>query len=352
MPGSPAQRIRSSLAVCFACLGLFAALAGCGGTGGTSGASSSGRRGASSGTREPATARTATVVLDFTPNAVHAGLFAALARGYDRQQGIRLRIEQPSGSTDGLKALTSGQADFAVLDIHDLAIARQDGRDIVAVMALVQRPLAALLAQPSVTTPRGLEGQRVGVTGLPSDTAVLRSIVAGAGGDPNRVQQVTIGFDAVPALLTGRVAGATAFWDVEGIELSQRRAGIHEFRVDDYGAPSYPELLLCVPGSTIRHDPDYVRRTLAAIVGGYDFTLAHPAASVADELSQAPGTSRAALSAQMRVLLGAFRLGGGPVGALDPARLRAWAAWELRFGIVRSPIDVRGAFDGQLLPAR
>ena len=60
---------------------------------------------------------------------------------------------------------------------------------------------------PAIRTPRDLAGRQAGVTGLPSDDAVLRSVVAGAGGDPRRVREVTIGFDAVPALLGGARRG-------------------------------------------------------------------------------------------------------------------------------------------------
>ena len=77
--------------------------------------------------------------------------------------------------------MLGGRAQLAVLDIHDLAIARERGRDLVGVMAIVQRPLAAVLTTGEVRTPRDLEGRKVGVTGLPSDDAVLRSIVEGAG---------------------------------------------------------------------------------------------------------------------------------------------------------------------------
>ena len=64
-----------------------------------------------------------------------------------------------------------------MLDIHDLAIAREQGADLVAVGALVGKPLAALIAQPDVARPRDLEGRTVGVSGLPSDPAFLKAIV-------------------------------------------------------------------------------------------------------------------------------------------------------------------------------
>ena len=78
---------------------------------------------------------------------------------------------------------------MAILDIHDLGLAREQGRDIVGVMAFVQRPLAAVLAQPAIRSPQELEGKRAGVSGLPSDEAVLRSVVAGDGGDPEHGAQ-------------------------------------------------------------------------------------------------------------------------------------------------------------------
>ena len=128
----------------------------------------------------------ATLLLDFTPNAVHSGIYMAIDREFDRAEGVTLTVRKPGASTDALKLLGSGRADLAILDIHDLGLARQQGEDVVGVMAIVQRPLAAVLAQPDVRSPADLEGERAGVSGLPSDDAVLRSVVAGAGGDPGR----------------------------------------------------------------------------------------------------------------------------------------------------------------------
>ena len=95
----------------------------------------------------------------------------------------------------------------------------------------------------------------MGITGVPSDTAVLRSIVAGAGGDPRRVHTVTIGFNAVAALLAHRVDAATAFWNDEGVTLARRHPGFHIFRVDAFGAPAYPELVLCATAQHAAREP-------------------------------------------------------------------------------------------------
>ncbi|HYV16360.1 MAG TPA: ABC transporter substrate-binding protein [Conexibacter sp.] len=292
----------------------------------------------------------ATLLLDFTPNAAHAGIYSAVQRGFDAAEGVHLHVRVPGSSTDGIKLLLSGRTQFAVLDIHDLALAAEQGRDLVGVMALVQRPLAAVLTVPGVKTPRELEGRKVGVTGLPSDDAVLRSIVTGAGGSFNRVERVTIGFNAVPALLGGRVAGATAFWNVEGVALRAKRPGVHVFRVDDYGAPPYPELILCTSRATLREQPALVRATIRALVRGYGVTLHDPASSLTDEQERVAGLDRGELERQLDVLGPALVAPGGRVGELDPDVLARWARWEARFGIVKHPPDVARLFDTALVP--
>ncbi len=292
----------------------------------------------------------ATLLLDFTPNPVHAGIFSAVAHRYDRDAGVRLAVRAPASSSDAAKLLTAGRADLAVLDIHDLALARERGRDIVGVYALVQRPLAAVLARPEVNSPRLLAGRRVGVTGVPSDEAVLRSVVSGAGGRPEAVRRVTIGFDAVPNLLSGRVAAATAFWNAEGVALRARRPGFRTFRVDDYGAPGYPELVVCVTRRTLERRRGIVRSTVRALSRGYRFADAEPQRSLADLTGAQPGLDRRLARLQLDAVRPAFRPPSRRYGELNPARLRTWAAWDLRFGIVKHAPEVGRAFDGALVP--
>jgi putative hydroxymethylpyrimidine transport system substrate-binding protein len=287
----------------------------------------------------------ATLVLDFTPNAIHAGIYSAIARGFDRQQGVRLRILAPSASTDSVKLLTSGRADFAILDIHDLALARERGSDVVGIMAIVERPLAALIASPQISNPRLLQGRTVGVTGVPSDTAVLESIVAGAGGRPHAVKTIGIGFNAVAALLSGRVAAATAFWNDEGVTIRRNRPGFHIFRVDGFGAPSYPELVLCTTSATLRRDPAVVRGVVGALERGYSVTLTDPAASERDLESGVQGLDRKLVAAELRAVEPSLTGAGHRFGVLDQGTLRAWARWEVRFGIVHRPPDLARTFD-------
>lgn len=284
--------------------------------------------------------KTVRLVLDFTPNAAHAGIFGAVRFRRDRAHGVRLVVRDPSASTDSLKLLKGGRAEMAVLDIHDLGLARERGEDMVGVGALVQRPLASVIAGPGVTRPRELEGRRVGVTGLPSDDAVLRAVVLGDGGSYNRVHRITIGFSAVPSLIARKVAAATAFWNVEGVTLRARGVQTHEFRVDSYGAPRYPELVLVTTGAFLRRNLGLVHRTLVALADGTREALRTPAPVIEEIARRAQASPRL-----IRLELGAVRSALLPPIILAGPPLAEWADFDFRFGILKRRPDVRRTFD-------
>ncbi|HVY78998.1 MAG TPA: ABC transporter substrate-binding protein [Solirubrobacterales bacterium] len=316
-----------------ALLAAASLLAGCAG-GGESGA-------------EPGAPRGAALVLDFTPNAVHSGVYAARREGYYRERGIDLTIRQPGESTDAPKLLAAGRADFAILDVHDLGIARERGIEIVGLMPIVQRPLAAIIARADrgIASPRDLAGRTVGVTGLPSDEAVVDSEVSADGGEPARVQRVTIGFNAISALAAGRVDAATGFWNAEAVALRRQGVPIQVFKVDRYGAPPYPELVLATSSKTVEDDPDLVRAVLAATTRGYALAVAHPERGLDDLLAEVPSLDRSEQQAQLDVLLPDLH-----PAPLDPAVLRAWARWDREHGLLEHPLDVGEAFRLGLQP--
>jgi putative hydroxymethylpyrimidine transport system substrate-binding protein len=324
-------RATSRLAAAFAAAAL--AIAGCGG----GDEASTAARTATTSARPVAPA---TLALDFTPNAVHAPIYAAVREGLDRRHGVRLRIREPGSSPNSLALLTSGRVDVGILDIHDLAIARQQGADLVAVGALVDRPLAALIAQPEIKRPKELEGHTVGVSGLPSDPAFLRAILEHDGADYSKVKQVTIGFAAVGRLLSRRVDAVPAFWNAEGVALKEKGRAVNEFRVDDYGAPPYPEVVLITSRKTLESKRADIQATLAAIRAGMADVKADPDAA-AKQIAAAAETSDVALT---RAQLDAVEPVFAPGLKLDKAVLEKWADFDARIGIVDRRPDVDRTF--------
>jgi len=292
---------------------------------------------------EPGVPKGATLVLDFTPNAVHSGIYAATVNGYYREAGVDLEVQPPGESTDAPKLLGAGKVEFAILDIHDLGIARERGIDLVGVAPIVQRPLAAVIARSEgpVHSPRDLEGERVGVSGLPSDEAVVDSEVEADGGDPAKVDAVTIGFTAIPSLAAGKVEAATGFWNAEAVALRRQGVPIRVFKVDEFGAPPYPELVLCTAEKLLKSDPELVDAVVSATRRGYEVTEEHPDVALKDLLdsNQNLGLDRYEQKAQLKVLLPALH-----PEPFDMAVLEEWAAWDLEHHLLEKPLAVEQAF--------
>jgi putative hydroxymethylpyrimidine transport system substrate-binding protein len=357
-------RYRQALGALVAAAAL--ALTACGGTtpaGGSSSGSAAATQAAARGAALPAPLAhmtKAALILDFVPNAVHAGIYRALAAGYYRDEDIDLQVLQPGATVEPLSLVGAGRAQFGLADGSDVATAIDRGGDQEAFMAIVQRPLGGLigLASEGLTSPASLQGRTVGITGVPSDRAVLDTEVRHAGGDPAKVQVVTVGFDGAQALLAGRVAAFTGFIPDDGVGLQVGTGtgppghSITSFWLDRNGGPGYPGLVAFATRGLIASDPALVRDFAAATMRGYEDTLRDPARSLEDLLRANPSLPRALTAASLRAYLPLFDdRGAVPFGTLQPARIAELSGWMVRNGLIGAPIAPARYGTDALLPA-
>jgi putative hydroxymethylpyrimidine transport system substrate-binding protein len=296
----------------------------------------------SKGSSSSAHATTVTLILDFTPNAVHAGIYRALAAGYYRRENIDLRVIQPTSTQETLKLIDAGRAQFGLADGSDVAGLIDSGGDAQAVMALVQRPLGGLIARAGehLRSPADLQGRSVGITGVPSDTAVLDTEVRHAGGDPSKVHVVTVGFNGAQALAAGRIAAFTGFIPDDGVGLQVSGHPITAFALDRNGGPAYPGLVAFTTRRLIASDPALVRDFVAATVHGYQETINDPPGSLRDLLAANPALPRKLTEASLAMYLGLFDdAGRDRLGALREGAVRAMSAWMLAAHLIHAPIS-------------
>ncbi len=283
-----------------------------------------------------------TLILDFTPNAVHAGIYRALAAGYYKRENINLKVVEPTSTQDTLKLIDAGRAQFGLADGSDVAGLIDKHGDAQAVMALVQRPLGGLIALASehLRSPADLAGKSVGVTGVPSDLAVLDTELRHSGVNPSRVKVVTVGFDGAQALLAGRIAAFTGFIPDDGVALGVSGHPITAFSLDTNGGPAYPGLVAFTTRKLIASNPQLVRDFLAATVHGYEDTLAQPHQSL-NALEHAnptlpPKLTAASLSAYLPLLTTAH---DASFGTIQAPNVQAMSSWMTGAGLIDAPIS-------------
>jgi putative hydroxymethylpyrimidine transport system substrate-binding protein len=299
------------------------------------------------------------VMLDWFPNADHAGLYEAIDHGYFRSGGLDVHAVVPSESAEPLKLLAEGRVDMAISYEPQLLLARAEGLKLVSVGALVQRPLTSIIALPGQHVSRlaDLKGKRVGTAGIAYQSAYLRTALQAAGVDPGSVKEANVGFNLVPAMLSRKVdATIGGFWNYEAIQLEQMRKHPLVIPVDRAGVPTYDELVLVVREGEAHTRGQDLRAFLQALWSGERRARANPA-EAADLIVKANPSAERRLQVRsiertLPAMLPADR--SKPYGWQDPAAWERFGEWMFSHHLVRANPNVGGLppFTNEFLPGQ
>jgi putative hydroxymethylpyrimidine transport system substrate-binding protein len=303
---------------------------------------------------EPRGSKHVELMLDYFPNADHAGIYAAQAGGDFEQAGLDVAIRQPPDPAAPIKQVAAGRVDLAISYEPEVLRARDQGLPVVSVAAIVQKPLTSIISLPQakIREPADLEGKTVGTAGIDYQSAYLRTILLEAGVRPDTVKERNVGFGLTPALLTGKVdAVLGAFWNYEGTELRLKDKRPRIIRMDEAGVPSYNELVLVANERSLDRDADKIRAFIGALSRGTRDLRENPDKAIEGLLDANPDLDPELQRAVVEVTLPLFfPPRGRPFGWQDPAQWDAFAAWMKDSRLLERPPDPRASYDNKLLP--
>jgi len=294
------------------------------------------------------------IVLDYFPNADHAGIYAAQAAGDYKRAGLDVEIKPPPDPSSPLKLLQSGQADLAISYEPELLLARDKGAELVSVGALVQKPLTTLMSLRDIEHPQDLVGKRVGTAGLPYQSAYLQTILRNAGVDPKTVKETNVGFNLVPAMLADKVdATLGAFWNYEGEDLQRRGRHPKILRMERFGVPTYNELVLVARRKDLdEKGASKLRRFLHATARGHQRLRANPEIGVSALLKVDPGLERGLQTAVVSATLPVFfpEKHDKPFGWQDPEEWDAYGRWMYDNKLLKRQPNASSALTNEFVP--
>jgi putative hydroxymethylpyrimidine transport system substrate-binding protein len=273
-----------------------------------------------------------TVALDFFPNADHAALYTAIAHGDFRAAGLDVQPQAPSDPSAPLKLLAAGTVDMAISYEPELLLARDQGLKLVAIGALVQRPLTSIIALPAahITSVSDLAGKTVGTAGIPYQSVELQSALQHAGVSPASVKEVNVGFNLVPAMLSGKVdATLGGFWNYEALQLGLLHKHPVTIPIDRAGVPSYNELVLVVREDEAHTRGEDLRAFMQALTQGEHQVRADPAAAAALVVKANPSLEEKLQLASIEKTLPAAvpAEAGKPFGWQSPTAWASFGSW-------------------------
>ena len=273
-----------------------------------------------------------TLTLDFYPNPDHAGIYLAQKLAYFEEAGLDVDIQTPSDPSAPIKQVAAGRSDLAISYEPEVILAREQGLDVKAVAAVVNRPLTSMiwLKKSGIQGIGSLRGKTIATAGIPYQDAYLKTILARAKLSPSDVKAVNVGFGLLPALLGDQAQAILGgFSNVEGVDLRLRGKDPVVTPVDKLGVPSYDELVLVAQGKNLQEDPQAIRLFIAALARGTAAAANNPKAAEKALLEANPDLdpklTRAELAATLP-LLDPPR-SKQPYGYMNPAQWREFIGW-------------------------
>jgi ABC-type nitrate/sulfonate/bicarbonate transport systems, periplasmic components len=296
-----------------------------------------------------------TVVLDWTPNTNHTGVYLAKERGLYQRAGLDVTIVEPD-QAGGLAQLAAGNARFAFSYAEQILPARAQGTPVVSIATVLTTNTSSLVSPASrgIRRPRDLAGKTYGTFGGPIEEPLIKALVACDGGDADAVKFVAVGnadYNVGFRKKAYDVVWVFDGWDVIRLrDIANTPVTTIPFREHLDCIPDWYTPLIATTEKTLRDDPELVRAFLAATAAGYRIAIDDPQAAANALMASVPESDRRLVEASARFLAPFYAADPAAWGRQDPAVWRRFDAFLRRSRIVTNPSRVADAFTNDYLP--
>ena len=298
-----------------------------------------------------------TVVLDWTPNTNHTGIYVALAKGYFEEAGLNVQVVQPP--EDGAVTLVaSGKAQFGVSFQDSLApaFAGDSPMPVTAVAALIQHNTSGIVSRAGegMDTPKGLEGKKYATWDLDVEKATIRDVMEADGGNFDLVELIpSTVTDEVSALQSGSVDAIWIFYGWAGIACEVAGLPIDYFEFADIDPVfDYYTPVLIGNDAWLEENPDTAKAFLTALGKGYTYATEHPA-EAADILMEAAPELKAnseLVYASQEYLAAEYIADAARWGEFDGERWAAFFNWLNENDLLDGELDPNFGYTNEYLP--
>lgn len=296
-----------------------------------------------------------TVVLDYTPNTNHSGVYLAKARGAYAAAGLEVDIVEPDAS-GAVAQVAAGNAQFAFSFAEEVLPRRAQGTPVVSIAAVLRTNTSSLVSPTDrlITRPRDLAGKTYATYGGPIEEPLIKALVACDGGDPAAVRFVEAGTTDIAVGF--RKHAYDAAWVFDGWDVIRLRRNAKApvrtipFREHLDCIPDWYTPVLVTSEAMLRDQPALVRRFLAATAEGYRGAITDPAAAAAALIAAAPESDRALVKESARFLAPFYADAPDAWGRQNPAVWERFDAFLRTAKIVTGTTRVADAFTNDFLP--
>ncbi len=294
-----------------------------------------------------------TLLLDWTPNTNHTGIYVAQEKGWYQEAGLNVDIVIP-GESDVHQVVATGSADFGVSYQEGTTFARVEGVPIVSVAAVIQHNTSGFASRSSagIEQPADLAGKRYGSFGSPIEYPTIDLLMQCAGGSAEDVVFIDVGWaEFLPITEADQVDFAWIYYAWTGINAELQGVDLNVIMLKDYldCIPDYYTPILITSEAMIANDPETVRAFVGATARGFDFAIESPAEAADILLAANPDLGADLVRASQAWLANEYRADAAQWGVQTGDVWQAYADFLIDGGIIES-FDGEGAYTNEFLP--
>ncbi|MHA7136298.1 ABC transporter substrate-binding protein [Rossellomorea arthrocnemi] len=293
-----------------------------------------------------------TVVLDWTPNTNHTGLYVAKEKGYFEEQGLDVDIILP-GEAGADQLVASGKAEFGVGYQESVTQARVQDVPLVSIAAVIQHNTSGFASpkDKGITTPKDFEGKSYGGWGSPVEKAVMTSIMKQENADVEKVDFVNMGDTDFFTAVKRDVDFAWIYYGWTGIEAELRGEDLNMMYVKDYSEKlDYYTPVLTTNEKMIEKDPETVKSFLSASSKGYQFAIDNPEEAGGILLNAAPDLDKELVMKSQEWLAPKYKDDADRWGEQKLEVWENYASWMYDNDLLDKELDSKKAFTNEFLP--
>lgn len=296
-----------------------------------------------------------TLVLDYIPNTNHTGLYVAKAKGYYKEEGLDVDIQQPS-SGDAATLVATGKADFGVSYQEEVTYALTRDKDalpITAIAAIIQHNTSGFASPSSknIKTPKDFEGKTYGGWGSPSEQAILKLAMEKYGAKFDKLKKVDIGQDDFFAATKKNIDFAWIFEGWDGIKAKGIKEQLNYIPVRDIDpALDYYTPLIITNRNMIKGDPDTVKKFMNATSKGYNFAIKNPEEAAKILMKEVPEIDKNLALPSQEFLSTQYQADAPKWGLMKASVWENYAKFMKKNGLINKDLNIKEAFTNEFLP--
>ncbi|MBB6453218.1 ABC-type nitrate/sulfonate/bicarbonate transport system substrate-binding protein [Salirhabdus euzebyi] len=292
------------------------------------------------------------VVLDWTPNTNHTGLYVAKAKGYFEEEGLDVEIIMP-GEVGADQMIATGKADFGVSYQESITAARVQEVPIVSIAAVIQHNTSGFAAPvaKNITSPKDFEGKIYGGWGSPVEKAVISTIMKQDNADVEKLEIVNMGDTDFFTATERDIDFAWIYYGWTGVEAELRNQPIDIVYLTDYSEKlDYYTPVLATNETMIAENPETIRKFLRAVAKGYQVAIDSPEEAADILIEAVPDLDPELVKASQAWLAPKYQDDAERWGEQKLEVWENYASWMYEHDLLEGQLDSEKAFTNEFLP--